>query len=279
MKKTTAGKVGVRVLHKALDILETIKTSPAGIGLAELSKTVELPKPTVYRILGTLESRGYLDRRENGSYRLTQKLFDLQRDISLERQLNGVAQPVMEKLVEVCKETVNLGLLDGGEVVVINTLESPQAVRMISKIGHRRFLHTTALGKILLAGLADKEVERLIKIKGLPRLTPHSIVNKKALMSEIRRVRSQGYALDNQENELEGRCLAVAIRGPDDSTLAALSISGPVFRMNLERVKSFLNNLQAACGQIAEKMNIRGYHASFGSGIELPPGPDDDWAQ
>jgi DNA-binding IclR family transcriptional regulator len=257
MNKTTTRQGGVRVLHKTLDILETIKTSPAGIGLAELSKTVELPKPTVFRILGTLESRGYLDRREDGRYRLTQKLFDLQRDISLERQLSSVAQPVMEKLVERWKETVNLGLLDGGEVVVINTLESPQAVRMISKIGHRRFLHTTGLGKILLAGLPDKEVERLIKIKGLPRLTPHSIISKTALMSEIRRVRSQGYALDNQENELEGRCIAAAIRGPNDSTLAALSISGPVFRMNLDRVQSFLNDLQAACKEIAEKMNLR----------------------
>jgi IclR family transcriptional regulator, acetate operon repressor len=119
-------------------------------------------------------------------------------------------------------------------------------------------LHTTGLGKILLAGLPDKEVERLIKIKGLPRLTPHSITSKTVLMSEIRRVRSQGYALDNQENELEGRCIAAAIRGPNDSTLAALSISGPVFRINLDRARSFLNDLQAACQQIAEKMNIRG---------------------
>jgi DNA-binding IclR family transcriptional regulator len=257
MKKSNTKQNGVQVLHKTLDILETIKTSPAGIGLAELTRIVEMPKPTVFRILVTLEGRGYLNRREDGRYWLTQKLFDLQRDISIEQQLNRAAQPVMEKLVETCKETVNLGLLDGGEVVVINTLESPQAVRMTSKIGHRRYLHTTGLGKILLAGLADKEVERLIKIKGLPPLTPHSITSEKALMSEIRRVRSQGYALDNQENELEGRCIAAAIRGPNDSTLAALSISGPVFRTNLDRLRSFLNDLQAACESIAGGMNIR----------------------
>lgn len=257
-KKTPSKQGGVRVLHKTLDILETIKTTPGGIGLAELTHMLEMPKPTVFRILVTLEGRGYLDRREDGSYRLTQKLFDLQRDISLEQQLNGAAQPVLEKLVETCKETVNLGLLDGGEVVVINTLESPQAVRMTSKIGHRRYLHTTGLGKILLAGLPDKEVERLIKIKGLPPLTPHSISSEKALMSEIRRVRRQGYALDNQENELEGRCIAVAIGGPNDSTIAALSISGPVFRTNLDRLRSFLNDLKAACEQITGSMNLRG---------------------
>jgi DNA-binding IclR family transcriptional regulator len=258
IKQTKVKQSGVRVLHKTLDILETIKALPAGIALAELARRLEMPKPTVFRILVTLEGRGYLDRRGDGSYRLTQKLFDLQRDISLEQQLNRAAQPVMEKLVETCKETVNLGLLDGGEVVVINTLESPQAVRMTSKIGNRRYLHTTGLGKILLAGLPDKEVDRLIKIKGLPSLTQHSITGEKALMRELRQVRSQGYALDNQENELEGRCIAAAIRGPNNSTLAALSVSGPVFRTNLDRLRSFLNDLQAACELIAGGMNIRG---------------------
>jgi IclR family transcriptional regulator, KDG regulon repressor len=219
---------------------------------------VEMPKPTVFRILTTLEGRGYLDRREDGNYRLTQKLFDLQRNTSIEQRLNSAALPVMEKLVESCKETVNLGLLDGGEVVVINTLESSQAVRMTSKIGARRYLHTTGLGKILLAGLPDKEVERLIKIKGLPRLTPHSITSKMALMSELRQVRSQGFALDNQENEIEGRCIAAAIRGPNDSTLAALSISGPVFRMGLDRARSLKKDLKDACEQIARRMNLRG---------------------
>src|SRR5262245_45884715 len=105
MKKTTAKQSGVRVLHKTLDILETIKTSPAGIGLAELTRIVEMPKPTVFRILVTLEGRGYLNRREDGSYWLTQKLFDLQQEISLEQQLIRAAQPVIEKLVDICKET------------------------------------------------------------------------------------------------------------------------------------------------------------------------------
>jgi DNA-binding IclR family transcriptional regulator len=258
MKKSATKQNNVRVLLKTLDILEAIKSAPAGIGLAELSRTVEMPKPTVFRILTTLEGRGYLDRREDGNYRLTQKLFDLQRNTSIEQRLNSAALPVMEKLVESCKETVNLGLLDGGEVVVINTLESSQAVRMTSKIGARRYLHTTGLGKILLAGLPDKEVERLIKIKGLPRLTPHSITSKMALMSELRQVRSQGFALDNQENEIEGRCIAAAIRGPNDSTLAALSISGPVFRMGLDRARSLKKDLKDACEQIARRMNRRG---------------------
>src|ERR1035438_9573496 len=148
---------GVRVLHKTLDILETIKSREVGFKLAELARTVELPKATVYRILTTLEGRGYLDRAADGSYRMAKKLFDLQRSESEEQVLNRVALPVMERVVEATKETVNLGILDAGEVVVINTVESQQAVRMSSKIGNRRHLHSTALGKIFLAGLPEKE--------------------------------------------------------------------------------------------------------------------------
>jgi len=242
---------GVRVLHKTLDILETIKATESGYRLADLARKVELPKATVYRILTTLEGRGYLDRAPDGAYRVAKKLFDLQRTAPLEQMLTRVAQPLMERLVGWCKETVNLGLLDAGEVVVINTVESPQAVRMSSKIGNRRYLHSTALGKVMLAGLADKEVMRLLRLKGTPKLTEETLTNKPAILAEVQRVRQQGWALDNQENEVEGRCVGVPVAGPDGNVLAALSISGPVFRMSIERACSLVPELKVVCGEIA----------------------------
>src|SRR5579863_2251389 len=230
---TLAEPGGVRVLHKTLDILETIKSRDSGFKLAELARKVGMPKATVYRILTTLEGRGYLDRAADGSYRMAKKLFNLQRTESAEQILNRVAQPIMERVVDATKETVNLGILDAGEVVVINTVESPQAVRMSSKIGNRRHLHSTALGKIFLAGLPEKEFLRLIRMKGLPRLTDYTLTTKSAVVEEIHRVRKQGWALDNQENEIEGRCIGAPISTPDGRLLAALSISGPVFRMDV----------------------------------------------
>jgi len=251
MKMSPAEPTGVRVLHKTLDILEQIKTTESGYKLAELAREVELPKATVYRILTTLEGRGYLDRAGDGSYRMAKKMFDLQRTEPIEQVLHRAAQPVMERLVASCKETVNLGILDAGEVVVINTVESPQAVRMSSKIGNRRHLHATALGKILLAGMHDKEVHRLIKLKGLPKVTAETLTTKTALAAELHKVRQQGWALDNQENELEGRCIGGPIVGPADRVVAALSISGPVFRMDISRAKSLVPELKAACAEIS----------------------------
>lgn len=242
---------GVRVLHKTLDILETIKRSDAGYRLADLSREVELPKATVYRILTTLEGRGYLDRAADGSYRMAKKLFDLQRSAPLEQILNRVAEPVMERLAAASKETVNMGILDAGEVVVINTVESPQAVRMSSKIGNRRLLHATALGKVLLAGMRDKEVMRLVRLRGLARLTEHTLTTKTAVLAEIQKVRRQGWALDDQENEIEGRCVGAPIFGPDQRVIGALSISGPEFRMDLKRARSLVPEVQAACAEIS----------------------------
>jgi IclR family KDG regulon transcriptional repressor len=251
MKAAPAETSGVLVLHKTLDILETIREKPAGLKLADLARTVDMPKATVYRILSTLESRGFLDRGEDGGYRVARKLFDLQQSQPIEQILNRVAQPKMEDLARSCRETVNLGILDGGEVVVINTVESPQSVRMSSKIGNRRHLHTTAIGKVLLAALPEKEMLRLLRLKGLPRLTPHSIVTRAALLLELEQVREQGYAIDNQENEMEGRCIGAPLSGPDGRVVAALSISGPVFRMDTDRARGLVPKLKQACAAIS----------------------------
>lgn len=249
--KSVQDATGVRVLHKTLDILETIKGAPGGRRLSDLARAVGLPKATVYRILSTLEGRGFLDRDGDGGYRVARKLFDLPQSLPVEQLLNRVAQPLMEQLAQSCKETVNLGIIDAGEVVVINTVESPQAVRMSSKIGNRRHLHSTAIGKVMLAAMADKEVLRLIRLKGLPRLTSHTLNTRAALLVELQRVRRLGYAIDHQENEIDGRCVGAPVLGPEGRAIAALSISGPVFRMDPARARSLAPKLKETCAAIS----------------------------
>jgi IclR family KDG regulon transcriptional repressor len=156
----------------------------------------------------------------------------------------------MANLVSLCKETVNLGVLDGGEVLVIETLESPLAVRMSSKIGNRRYPHSTALGKVLLADLPEREMLRLIRGKGMPRFTPATITSENSLIVELERVKAQGYALDNSENEPDGRCIAAPVFNAERRVIAALSVSGPLPRMTLARARSFVQPLRTACHSI-----------------------------
>jgi IclR family transcriptional regulator, KDG regulon repressor len=179
--KTSPAPQQIRVLQKTLDILEAIKKKGSGVGLADIARSVGMPKATVYRILATLEIRGYLDRDPRGGYRMSDKLFSLQQEVSPIQKLVRIAPPIMEELAHECRETVNLGMLDGGEVVMIATIESPQAVRMTSKVGNRRCAHTTAIGKALLAAMPEPAVQRMIAIKGLPKLTPSSIIINRIL--------------------------------------------------------------------------------------------------
>lgn len=254
MKAPRAAPKQVQVLQKTLDILETLKRDGAGMGLADVSRSVRMPKATVYRILTTLEIRGYLNRNSEGGYKMSDKFFALQRDLSPEQRLMRVAPGIMERIAMECRETVNLGTLDGGEVVMVATVESPQTVRMASKVGNRRYLHTTAIGKVLLASMNDESIRRLVHIKGLPRLTSHSLTNESALMAELRKVRKQGYSIDNQENELEGRCIAMKIPHVDGIDLA-LSISVPVFRMDLRRLRALAPTLRTGCAEFTKALN------------------------
>lgn len=237
------------MLHKSLDLLEAIQAGGASVGLASLSQQLGIPKPTAHRILNTLERRGYIDRNENGEYRLSRRLALTQSEGSMEERLRMAAVPSIRQLVDGCRETVNLGIVDSGEVVVIETIESPQAVRMSSKVGNRRFLHSTALGKVMLADMDDKDVLRLVRLKGMPRMTSNTITTEPGLLRELLAVRQQGFAMDNQEHETDGRCIAAGIRYRG-RVVGALSISGPVHRMTRVRAKSLVVQLQDACREI-----------------------------
>jgi DNA-binding IclR family transcriptional regulator len=254
MSEPTRRRTGILVIHKALDILETIRESRSGLALSDLARALDLPKPTTYRIVATMEGRGYLARNAAGHFQMTRKFFDLQQNESEEQTLMRAAQPVLARLAESCRETCNLGILDAAEVVVISTVESPQSIRMTSKVGNRRYLHSTALGKVLLSGLSLKEVDRLIRIQGLPRLMPRTIVTRQALADELALVRKQGYAIDNEENEPGGRCIGAPIVGQGGRIIAALSISAPIFRMDMARAKLLSGDLIESCRSISRAL-------------------------
>ena len=252
--KRTSALAGVLVLHKTLDILDAIKRAPNGLGLTELAHSLSLPKTTVYRIATTLVSREYLEQTVSGIYRVSRKMFVLPVREQLDQMLIRVAQPFILELAAMCNETVNLGLIDAAEIVVIHTAESSQAVRMSSKVGNRRFLHATALGKVMLAAMDRKDIDHLIGLKGMPRITENTITDFDQLMDELQRIRHFGYAIDNQENEIEGRCIASSITA-QGQVVAALSISGPEFRMSLRRTRSLAPELKKTCAAISDALS------------------------
>jgi DNA-binding IclR family transcriptional regulator len=227
----------IHVLDKCFDMLEIIARHPSGISLADLSKELKLPKSSVFRYLYTCENHAYVERLPGGDrFRLGIKLFELGQVVHSHLDIRELALPSMHYLLETFQETVNLAIRDGTEIIYIEILESSQALRMAAQVGSRDDLHTTALGKAILAHMKPLDVEAIIAQLKFQKRTERSIMNADTLRKELAAVRKRGYSIDFMENE-EGVCCAGApILNHQGTPVAALSMSGPFSRVGEERL-------------------------------------------
>lgn len=168
--------------------------------------------------------------------------------------IHEIALPYMRELLDQFQETVNLGVLEGDEVVYIQILESPQAFKMSSRIGGRDPAHATALGKAILAFLPEEEVERIAHVTGLPKRTEKTISSLQRLREELVTIRQRGYAMDEGENEEGACCVGAPIFDHRGTVIAALSISGPCLHFSPEKVAEMGTALRRVTSQISQKM-------------------------
>ena len=227
----------VKAVGRALDIIEELVKADDDLGVTELSQRLDIHKSTIYRLLSTLSYRGYVeqDSRTN-NYKVGIKLFEVGSSVLNKMDLRSKIKPHLEQLMLDTKETVHLGILDDYEVVYIDKVESNETIRMYSKIGRRVPTHCTSLGKVLLAYSPEEVVDNAIQVKGLPKYTENTITDPDEFKERLARVRERGYAIDDEEQEPNIRCLAGPIFNYDGEIIAAFSISGPLMRMSEERV-------------------------------------------
>ena len=236
-QRTDPQNYNIRVLDKCLDMLEMMARHPAGISLADLSRQMKLPKSSVFRYLVTFENHGYVERSKAGDqYHLGIKFFELGQVVHLNLDIREVALPFMEELLAKFGETVNLAVLDNNEIVYIEILESQQALRMAAKVGSRDKLHSTALGKSLLAFVDQEVAETILPNIDFVRRTEHSIMDAESLLHELEHIKQCGYALDLMENEPGVCCAGAPILNYQGEPVAAISISGPMYRISEERL-------------------------------------------
>lgn len=200
----------VRAVSRAVAILAAFEDHDA-LGLADLTKAADLPKPTAFRIAATLENSGMLERSPDGLYRLGPRLVSLAR-IVLSRGLPAVAQPHMRALARTFGHSVNLGVLNGSNVLYLDMLESRHSLRMVTGIGALEPLHATAIGKAIAAALPSEELNSLLASYTLRPLTPATITSRARFEVEIEQVRKRGYAIDDAECQPGARCVGAAIR-------------------------------------------------------------------
>ena len=223
---------GVQSLDRAFELLESMADAGGIATLSELAKSTGLPMPTIHRIVQSLVAGGYVRKDVSHRYALGPRLIRLGEVAGL--TLGARATPYLRRLAQQIGETANLAMLEGDSVVYVAQAPSPHAMRMFTEVGRHVLPHCTGVGKALLAELPVQHVVELIGRTGLPARTEHTLTDPDALLGELRRIREQGFAVDDGEQEVGVRCVAVAVT--TRPARLAISVSGPSGRLTLERV-------------------------------------------
>ncbi len=248
----------IKSIERALHTLQLFDGNRTKISLGELSEELGVHKSTAYRIAVTLTEEGFLrwDNR-SGTYRLGLKILGLGANLIQNMELRSQARPHLKKLHEDLGETVNLGVLDDGEVVYIDKIEGKRSIKLYSEVGKRAPCHCTALGKALLSGASRKEIKAIVEKKGLKRFTPNTIVTTNDFLEHLEEVKNKGYAVDQEEHEPLVYCVAAPIRDYSGKITAALSTTSimkdfeeNILRRNIEATVTVGRTVSAEMGYL-----------------------------
>jgi IclR family acetate operon transcriptional repressor len=257
--RTHEGSGTVQSIQRALSLLEALEDSRGEVGIAELSKRVRLHVSTVHRILATLVARGYARQSpETGRYALGAKALHLAESYLGQMDLRRVVRPVLERLSQETGETANLVILDRREALYLDKVESPQSLRIFSRIGRRAPLYCTAVGKVLLAFRPKEEVDALLGRGPFERLARHTITSATQVRRELEKVRDQGFALDREECEEGACCIAVPIRNAQGDVEAALGISAPTTRLTPRRMEELIPTMLRTGREVSAQLGFSG---------------------
>lgn len=254
MTETPVKSGGVQSVERVFELLELINDAGGDVTLSELAASTNLPLPTIHRLLRTLVVKGYVRQLPSRRYALGPRLIRL--GDGANKQLGALARPQLKHLVDVLGETANMAALDSDMVVYIAQVPSLHSMRMFTEVGRRAHTHDTGVGKAILAQLDDESVRRIVARVGMPTPTEKSIGSIDALLTELAVIRDRGYSIDDGEQELGVRCFAVAV--PDSPTPTAISVSGPVSRVDDEFATRAVPLLTEVARTISDELNVTG---------------------
>jgi DNA-binding IclR family transcriptional regulator len=257
----------VLVISKVLKILEAIQGSPSGLALKPICDVTGIHKSTAHRFLKHLEREAYLIRTDAGAYLIGPKLSQMSARANHRATLEAVARPILWDLWSSTQETVNLGVLDQGMVLYVEVMESPHEFRLSSRVGTRRSLHATGLGKALAAFLQEEQREKILSSLSFQPHTPNTIMNLVQFRQELETIRKRGYAVDDEETTLGARCVSAPILRANRAAVAAVSVSGPVTRISQNQVPALAQAVMNAASAISSAMGFS--HAGTESSVAV----------
>jgi DNA-binding IclR family transcriptional regulator len=247
----------VKSADRVLDVLELLTSEPDGLTFSDIVARLGWPKSSTHALLRTLEQRGYVSRDEaNRTFRVGIRIWEAGQAYRFHDDMVRHALPPMRRVVDAIDETVQLAVRDGRDNVYLAKVDSRQPMQLVSHVGSRIPSHGTGLGKVLLADLTHEELADLYAGVALTRFTPKTITDFQELKRALREVRKRGYALDEEEFAVGLRCMSVPVRGLHGRTVAAMSCSVPLARLDAAKAERILNLLRQAADEVADRMGI-----------------------
>lgn len=245
--------------EKALAILELLAAAPEPVRLRDLSAALALNPSTALRFLTSLQNCGYVEQEPaTQRYSLTYKICRLASQVNRHTPLQAITHPYLRKLSEQFDEAMCVSVERDMSMVYVDVAAAPaQTLMSLQRIGNVSPMHCTGNGKLLLLNYSPEQLDELLRRKGLPRYTEHTLTTRAALEAELERIRSDGFAYDNEECELGVRCLACPIRDHTGRIAAGLSVTGPVTRMTDARLRTMRADLREAARQISEALGAK----------------------
>ncbi len=245
----------IQSVTNALNLLEEFKANRDELGVTELSKRLHLHKNNVFRLLATLESKGYIEQNKaTENYRLGVKSLELGQTFIKQLGLVRQAKPFMKEIVDKCNEMSYIGVIRQNSVVYLDVEEAGQTVKVASRVGWRLPIHCTAIGKAQIAFASEEELEKLGILDHMERFTPNTIVDKGEFIKHLKDVAKRGYALDNEEYNLGVKCVGAPLMDYTGRVVGGISVSGPSFRMTDEILRK---EIIPAVKEAGEKVSKR----------------------
>jgi IclR family acetate operon transcriptional repressor len=257
MVDTPKRSYNITALQRGLRLLQLFSESPHGLTAKQVASRSRLPVSTVHRFLANLESAGFLNCGGDSVYHLGIACFAIGQAALGQLDIRRVSLPYLAELNQQTRETIHLTVRHGLSAVYVEKLDSPEQLRIHSRIGAAVPLYCTAVGKVMLAHMPDGEQEKVLPQLGLKRLTPNTVGNLQELEAELYRVRKNGYACDLEEHELHIRCIAAPIWDHAGAVNASLSITAPVVRMAVTRLRQLAPLIQTAGLQISRELGYQ----------------------
>ncbi|MGX1849896.1 IclR family transcriptional regulator [Streptomyces sp. NBC_01456] len=237
-------------LEKSLRILEAVAAPGGPHRLMDITAAAAVPKSSTYRILASLIEQGFVRQEAAGRYGVGPRLHGLSAQVIGGAETASIGH-ILGGLQQATGQTVHLALHSGETITYIRKLEGDQPFRTASRIGMRMPLHTTAIGKSILAHLPAEEVRALITIGGLPARTPQTLTTPEALEADLDTVRARGFAIDDEENEPSIRCIGAAVLDREGRPVAGVSLTTVTFLVPRDQIEAYAPDLHTATQALA----------------------------